>query len=99
MVRYFHTPILAHGVVVEVHIGALVEAVVWGVVAGWGEVVVHVCEAVRCQQAYTAWQKQGAGAHRVKRGTSPCCGGMISGTLWEPGGEALELLASKIGHQ
>jgi hypothetical protein len=48
MVRYFHTPALAHGVVVEIHIGALVEAVMWGVVDGWGEVVVHICEAVRC---------------------------------------------------
>lgn len=37
---------LAYGIVVEVDIGAFVEAVVRGLLGWWGDVVVDVCEAV-----------------------------------------------------
>lgn len=46
MVCYFYTPGLAHGVMVEVDIRALVEAVMRGSLRGRGDVVVHVCKAV-----------------------------------------------------
>jgi hypothetical protein len=46
MVGDFYAATLLHGVVVEIDIGAFVEAVVRGFVRGRGEVVVDVCEAV-----------------------------------------------------
>jgi hypothetical protein len=46
MVGDFNAAALLHGVVVEVDIGAFVEAVVRGFDGWWGEVVVDVCEAV-----------------------------------------------------
>ena len=46
MVRYFNTATLPYGVMVEVDIGAFVEAVVRGFLSRWGEVVVDVSEAV-----------------------------------------------------
>jgi hypothetical protein len=45
MVGDFNAATLLHRVVVEVDIGAFVEAVVRGFDGGWGEVVVDVCEA------------------------------------------------------
>jgi hypothetical protein len=39
-------PTLAHGVVVEIDIGALIKSVVRGLLGWWGEVVMDVCEAV-----------------------------------------------------
>lgn len=46
MVCYLDAPTLAHGIVVEIDIGALVEAVVRGVLCRRRDVVVHICEAV-----------------------------------------------------
>jgi hypothetical protein len=47
MVRYFYASALAHGVMVEVDIGAFVEAVMRGLLGRWGDVVMNVCEAVQ----------------------------------------------------
>jgi hypothetical protein len=47
MVGYFDAAALPYWVVVEVDIGAFVEAVVRGSLAWWGDVVVDVCEAAR----------------------------------------------------
>lgn len=46
MVRNLYAPALAHRVVVEIDIGAFVEAVMRGSLARWGDVVMDVCEAV-----------------------------------------------------
>lgn len=46
MVRYFYAPTLAHGIVVKVDIGAFVEAMMWGLLGRWGDVVMDVCKAV-----------------------------------------------------
>jgi hypothetical protein len=46
MVRYLYAPGLPDRIVVEVDIGAFVEAVMWGLLGRRGEVVVDVCEAV-----------------------------------------------------
>jgi hypothetical protein len=46
MVRYFYAPALAHRVVVEVDIGAFVEAMMRGVLRRRGDVVVDICEAI-----------------------------------------------------
>jgi hypothetical protein len=46
MVRYFYAPALAHRVVVEVDIGAFVEAMMRGVLRRRGDVVVNICEAI-----------------------------------------------------
>jgi hypothetical protein len=47
MIGYFNAAALPYWVVVEVDIGAFVEAVVRGSLAGWGDIVVDVCEAAR----------------------------------------------------
>ena len=41
-----HAPSLAHGVVVEIDIGALIKSVVRGLVGWRGKVVMDICEAV-----------------------------------------------------
>lgn len=46
VVGNLYTPALSYGVVVQVDIGALVEAVVRGLLGWRGDVVVDVCEAV-----------------------------------------------------
>ena len=46
MVRYFYAPALAHGIVVKVDIGAFVEAMMWGLLGRWGDVVMDVCKAI-----------------------------------------------------
>ena len=75
MVRDFYAPTLAHRVVVEVDIGALVEAMVRGDLGRRGDVVVDVCEAIHSQ--YRFKMPQATTTHSVKRDTSPCCGGMV----------------------
>jgi hypothetical protein len=45
MVRYLDATALPYWVVVEVDIGAFVEAVVRGLVSWWGEIVMDVCKA------------------------------------------------------
>jgi hypothetical protein len=53
MVRYLYAPTLAHGIMVEVDIGAFVETVMRGLLGRWGDVVMDVCEAIHsvCQRA------------------------------------------------
>lgn len=46
----FYPASLVHRVVVEVDIGAFVEAMVWRDLGGWGNVVVNVCE--KCQKRH-----------------------------------------------
>jgi hypothetical protein len=46
MVRYFDAATLPYGIMVEVNIGAFVEAVVRGFVSRWGEIIVDICKAV-----------------------------------------------------
>jgi hypothetical protein len=46
VVRYFYAPALAHRVVVEIDIGAFVEAMMWGNLGRWGDVVMDICEAI-----------------------------------------------------
>jgi len=75
MVRDFYAPTLAHRVVVEVDIGALVEAVVRGNLGRRGDVVVDVCEAIHSQ--YRIKIRKATTTHSVKRETSPCCGGIV----------------------
>lgn len=53
MVCDFYAPALAHRVVVEIDIGAFVEAVVRGDLARWGDVVVYICEAIEKVRKYT----------------------------------------------
>lgn len=76
MVRYFYATALAHRVVVEVDIGAFVEAMVRGGLGRRGDVVVNVCEAIHSQ--YRFKMTQATTTHSVKRDTSPCCGGIVS---------------------
>jgi len=46
MVCYLYPTTLPYGIVVEVDIRALVEAMVRGFLSRWGDVVVDICEAV-----------------------------------------------------
>ena len=77
MVCYLYAPALAHRVVVEVDIGAFVEAVVWGCLAGRGDVVMYVCEAVDKVRKDGVFLRR-CSTHSVKSDTSPCCGGIVS---------------------
>jgi hypothetical protein len=49
MIRDLYAAALAHRIVVEVDIGAFIEAVMWGILAGWGDVVVDIREPVECE--------------------------------------------------
>lgn len=87
MVCYLYASALAHGVVVEIDIRALVEAVVRGDLGWWGDVVVHIGEAigsVRRDGVCRAMQP----THRVKSDTSPCCGGIVAVSLGRVWGES-----------
>jgi hypothetical protein len=57
MVRYFYAPTLAHRVVVEVDIGAFVEAMMRRVMGRRGDVVVDICEAMYIRVSI-AWIRQ-----------------------------------------
>lgn len=46
VVRYLDAARLPNGIVVEVDIGALIEAMMRGSLGRWGDVVVNVCKAV-----------------------------------------------------
>ena len=46
MIGYFYAATLAHGVVVEVDIGAFVESVVRGMLRRRGDVVMDICKPV-----------------------------------------------------
>jgi hypothetical protein len=47
MVRYLYSAALLYRVVVEVDVGAFVEAMVRGLVGWWGEIVMNVCKAAQ----------------------------------------------------
>jgi hypothetical protein len=47
MVRYLYSAALLYRVVVEVDIGAFVEAMVRGLVGWWGEIVMNVCKTAQ----------------------------------------------------
>ena len=76
MVCYLDAPTLAHGIVVEIDIGTLVEAVVRGVLCRRRDVVVHICEAVGKSEK-RAFPAQRRTTYSVKSDTSPCCGGIV----------------------
>ena len=78
MVCDFYAPALAHRVVVEIDIGAFVEAVVWRVLGRRGYVVMHICEAVERKSEKIRAPRRIGGTHSVKSDTSPCCGGIVS---------------------
>lgn len=48
VVGYLYATTLPYGIVVQVDIGAFVEAVVWRLLGWWGDVVVDICEATIC---------------------------------------------------
>lgn len=75
MVRYLYPPTLPYGVVIQIYIGRLVEAMVRGFVGGRAEVVVDVREAAPCQNKPIVTHQE---TYRVKSDTSPCCGGILS---------------------
>jgi hypothetical protein len=53
VVCYLYPAALPYGIVVEVDIGAFVEAVVRGLLVWWGDVVVDVCEAAFGQYVFS----------------------------------------------
>jgi hypothetical protein len=75
MVCYLYPAALPYGIVVEVDIGAFVEAMVRRLLGWWGDVIVDVGEAVLVSMfSYVLV----CSTHSVNRDTSPCCGGILS---------------------
>jgi hypothetical protein len=52
----FYASTLAHGIVVDVYIGAFVEAVVWRLVGRGSEVIVDVGE--QCRERHFTWLRR-----------------------------------------
>jgi hypothetical protein len=58
MVCYLYSAALLYRVVVEVDIGAFVEAMVRGLVGWWGEIVMNVCKAAQASvHVFLDWGK------------------------------------------
>lgn len=74
MIRDLYTASLAHGVVVEIDVGALVEAMMWGVLSWRGKVVVDICEA---KVVSVVTRRGTVRSYSVNSDTSPCCGGIV----------------------
>jgi hypothetical protein len=76
MIGYFDATSLPYWIVVEVDIGAFVEAVVRGLLGWWGNIVVDVCEAFLVVSTSSCSRRKER-AYSVNRDTSPCCGGIV----------------------
>ena len=70
MVGDFYAATLLYRAMVEVDIGAFVEAVVRGLVGGWGEKIMDIRKAVSCQTRNSS--SLTSDTHSVKSDTSPC---------------------------